>query len=122
MTDLWDAEPKPEPLHGVMNSLLDATPSPPPKGDLSFQTRLESFCRDTSPTLTICPSLTLLMAISYLERLKEVSSSRELYLLLPPYLCNLLYQLEAYKYPWYRWMCFTTSRGGLWCSHKVHTS
>ncbi|CDH56871.1 hypothetical protein RO3G_15592 [Lichtheimia corymbifera JMRC:FSU:9682] len=75
VTDLWDAEPKPEPLHGVMNSLLDATPSPPPKGDLSFQTRLESFCRDTSPTLTICPSLTLLMAISYLERLKEKHTS-----------------------------------------------
>lgn len=120
MTDLWDAEPKPEPLHGVMNSLLDATPPPPSKGDLSFQARLESFCRDTSPTSTICPSLTLLMAISYLERLKEASS--ELYLLLLSYLCYVFYRLEAYKYPWYRWMCITADRGGLWCSNKVHTS
>ncbi|KAI7886110.1 hypothetical protein K492DRAFT_226526 [Lichtheimia hyalospora FSU 10163] len=74
VTDLWDAEPKQEPLHQVMNSLLDATP-PPPRSDLPFQERLQHFCRDTNPTSTVCPTLTLLMAISYLERLKEKHTS-----------------------------------------------
>lgn len=56
----------------MMNNLLDTTCM-----DLNepFETSLSKFCQNPVSTPTICPSVTLLIAISYVERLNKVKKN-----------------------------------------------
>lgn len=53
----------------MMNNLLDTTSM-----DMNepFEIALQKFCQNPLSTPTICPSFTLLIAISYVERLNKV--------------------------------------------------
>jgi hypothetical protein len=58
----------------MMNNLLDTTSM-----DTSepFEITLQKFCQSPVSTPTICPSVTLLIAISYIERLNKVRKEKK---------------------------------------------
>jgi hypothetical protein len=68
----WESNPsqdKIDALSKLMTNLLDTTLLCPEK---PFNEALKQFCRNTIPTQSVSPSITLLIAIGYIERLKQV--------------------------------------------------
>jgi hypothetical protein len=68
----WEANPGQDKIHalaGLMTNLLDTTLLCPEK---PFDEALKQFCRNNIPTHSVSPSITLLIAIGYIERLKQV--------------------------------------------------
>lgn len=67
----WEGKPcveRIQQLYYMMNNLLDTTCMDPNE---PFDTTLQKFCQSPVSTPTICPSVTLLIAISYVERLNK---------------------------------------------------
>lgn len=56
-----------------MTNLLDTTLLCPEK---PLNEALKQFCQNTIPTQSVSPSITLLIAIGYIERLKQVNFLR----------------------------------------------
>lgn len=68
----WENNPgqdKIDALAKLMTNLLDTTLLCPEK---PFDEALKQFCRNNIPTHSVSPSITLLIAIGYIERLKQV--------------------------------------------------
>lgn len=68
----WETNPeqeKIEELAKLMTNLMDTTLLCPEK---PFDEALKQFCRNNIPTHSVSPSITLLIAIGYIERLKKV--------------------------------------------------
>ncbi|KAL9538429.1 hypothetical protein MBANPS3_010939 [Mucor bainieri] len=67
----WESNPeheKIEALAKLMTNLMDTTLLCPEK---PFDEALKQFCRNNIPTHSVSPSITLLIAIGYIERLKQ---------------------------------------------------
>ncbi|KAG2208216.1 hypothetical protein INT47_006071 [Mucor saturninus] len=67
----WETNPgkdKIDALAKLMTNLLDTTLLCP---DKPFDEALKQFCRNNIPTHSVSPSITLLIAIGYIERLKQ---------------------------------------------------
>ncbi|CAO3648576.1 unnamed protein product [Mucor hiemalis] len=67
----WEGNPSQDKIDGLaklMTNLLDSTLLSPEK---PFDEALKQFCRNTIPTQSVSPSITLLIAIGYIERLKQ---------------------------------------------------
>lgn len=56
-------------LFYMMNSLLNTTRI---ETDEPFEVLLQKYCASSTSMPTLCPSVTLLVAISYIERLNKV--------------------------------------------------
>ncbi|KAL0075670.1 hypothetical protein J3Q64DRAFT_1769256 [Phycomyces blakesleeanus] len=69
VTHAWEAntDDKTQQLTKVINNLLDSTAVEAS----SLDDALVKFCRNSIATPTVCPSVTLLVAIGYIERLKQ---------------------------------------------------
>jgi hypothetical protein len=68
----WETDPEEEKINALaqlMTNLLDTTILCPEK---PFDEALKQFCRNNIPTHSVSPSITLLIAIGYIERLKQV--------------------------------------------------
>lgn len=73
----WETNPgkdKIDALAKLMTNLLDTTLLCP---DKPFDEALKQFCRNNIPTHSVSPSITLLIAIGYIERLKQVIENKE---------------------------------------------
>ncbi|OBZ86298.1 hypothetical protein A0J61_05646 [Choanephora cucurbitarum] len=71
VSQAWESKPcqeKVQQLYYMMNNLLDTTSM---DTNEPFEVSLQNFCSNTVSTPTICPSVTLLIAISYVERLNK---------------------------------------------------
>ncbi|KAI8349408.1 hypothetical protein BD560DRAFT_358587 [Blakeslea trispora] len=71
VSQAWENKPcqeKVQQLYYMMNNLLDTTGI---DTDEPFEVSLQKFCSNSVSTPTICPSVTLLIAISYVERLNK---------------------------------------------------
>ncbi|KAI7888852.1 uncharacterized protein EV154DRAFT_516380 [Mucor mucedo] len=71
VSQAWEDKPcqeKIQQLYYMMNNLLDTTTMDTTE---PFETSLQKFCESPVSTPTICPSVTLLIAISYVERLNK---------------------------------------------------
>lgn len=71
----WESNPeqdKIDALAKLMTNLMDTTLLCPEK---PFDEALKQFCRNNIPTHSVSPSITLLIAIGYIERLKQVTIS-----------------------------------------------
>lgn len=69
----WEDEPckeKFQQLYCMMNNLLNTTNI---DSDEPFEILLQKYCCSSSSIPTLCPSITLLIAISYIERLHRVN-------------------------------------------------
>ncbi|KAI7901182.1 uncharacterized protein BX663DRAFT_487763 [Cokeromyces recurvatus] len=67
----WEAKADKEAIDGLVkliNNLLNSTLLCP---DMPFDEALRQFCRNNIPTQSVSPSITLLIAIGYIERLKQ---------------------------------------------------
>jgi hypothetical protein len=72
VSQAWEDKPcqeKIQQLYYMMNNLLDTTGM---DKNEPFEVSLQKFCQSPVSTPIICPSLTLLIAISYVERLNKV--------------------------------------------------
>jgi len=71
VSQAWEDKPcqeKIQQLYYMMNNLLDTTGM---DKNEPFEVSLQKFCQSPVSTPIICPSLTLLIAISYVEKLKK---------------------------------------------------
>lgn len=69
----WEPNPgqeKVDELAKLMTNLLRTTLL---CGEKPFDEALKQFCRNNVPTHTVSPSITLLIAIGYIQRLKQVN-------------------------------------------------
>lgn len=72
VSQAWEDKPcreKIQQLYYMMSNLLDATNMDTKE---PFEIAIQNFCQSFISTPTICPSVTLLIAISYVERLNKV--------------------------------------------------
>lgn len=72
MANAWESNPtqeKIDQLTKLMSNLLDTTLLCP---DKPLDEALQEFCLNNIPTHSVSPSITLLIAIGYIERLKQV--------------------------------------------------
>lgn len=75
VSQAWEDKPcqeKIQQLYYMMNNLLDTTGM---DKNEPFEVSLQKFCQSPVSTPIICPSLTLLIAISYVERLNKVRNT-----------------------------------------------
>ncbi|KAI8079070.1 uncharacterized protein B0P05DRAFT_542229 [Gilbertella persicaria] len=71
VTRSWESNPKQEKIEDLakfMTNLLDTTLLCPEK---PFEEALQQFCRSHIPTQSVSPTVTILIAIGYIERLKQ---------------------------------------------------
>lgn len=76
----WELDPTQEKigqLTKLMNNLLDTTLLCP---ESSLDDALKQFCQNKIPTHSVSPTITLLIAISYIERLKQVQKKISFFL------------------------------------------
>lgn len=78
VSQAWEDKPcqeKIQQLYYMMNNLLDTTTMDTTE---PFEVSLQKFCQSPVSTPTICPSVTLLIAISYVERLNKVKKKNDI--------------------------------------------
>ncbi|KAI8384429.1 uncharacterized protein BYT42DRAFT_562525 [Radiomyces spectabilis] len=67
----WEVDPTPSvttDLVALMNNILNTTALMP---EAPLDDALKAFCRGKTSTPTVCPNITLLMAVHYIQRLKQ---------------------------------------------------
>lgn len=72
VTRAWEADTEQDTIEGIcklMNNLLDMTLLCP---EMNLNEALIQFCKNTTSTQSVSPSITLLLAVDYISRLKQV--------------------------------------------------
>ncbi|ORY97595.1 hypothetical protein BCR43DRAFT_244974 [Syncephalastrum racemosum] len=70
----WEVDPnhgKVQELEGVMHHLLGSTRMDNNEHD-QLENAIKQYCRNSVATPTVCPNVTLLIAVHYVDRLKKV--------------------------------------------------
>jgi hypothetical protein len=72
----WESNPGQERVNELAKLMTNLLHSTLLCGEKSFDEALKQFCRNNVPTHTVSPSITLLIAIGYIQRLKQVNDTR----------------------------------------------
>lgn len=120
VSQAWEDKPcqeKIQQLYYMMNNLLDTTGM---DKNEPFEVSLQKFCQSPVSTPIICPSLTLLIAISYVERLNKVKKKIHS----PIDWCSELLIAVYIALSWFEgnsWMWISNDNGCIYHGFKVHS-